>query len=184
MTRPSSDEEAVKKLAAFGLRAVLPEEYTAQAAFDVIRENRRRYADAPDTERLEKAAVYVATGLDRYCEVPPAHAAVALIVAASSLGGFAFLRGFSGPDILQVLAIAADDLRQVADGQQQPPELRLDRFEAVVSTSAGGYAAVDEYRCRACGAISGQGVGPRSLADLVAMAGRHECLPRTTGGVA
>lgn len=64
-------------------------------------------------------------------------------------------------------------------GDIVPPQpLPLDQFEAVITTSGGSYGTADEYRCRACGAIGAQGVEPKSLAELVAMAGRHECLPR------
>jgi hypothetical protein len=51
-------------------------------------------------------------------------------------------------------------------------------FEAVTSTSDGSYGVAEEYRCRRCGAIGAQGVGPKALIDLMAMAARHECLPR------
>ncbi|MFD3574730.1 hypothetical protein [Streptomyces sp. NPDC058644] len=51
-------------------------------------------------------------------------------------------------------------------------------FEAVISTSDGSYGTAEEYRCRNCGAIGAQGLGARSLLDLMAMAARHECLPR------
>jgi hypothetical protein len=60
----------------------------------------------------------------------------------------------------------------------------LDTFEAVISTSDGSYGAAEEYRCRTCGAIGAQGEGPKSLLDLMAMAARHECLPRVEGGEA
>jgi hypothetical protein len=62
----------------------------------------------------------------------------------------------------------------------------LNHFEAVISTSDGSYGVAEEYRCQTCGAIGAQGDGPKSLLDLVAMAARHECLPRldqpTTSG--
>jgi hypothetical protein len=58
----------------------------------------------------------------------------------------------------------------------------LDTFEAVISTSDGSYGAAEEYRCRTCGAIGAQGEGPKTLLDLMAMASRHECLPRVEGG--
>lgn len=54
----------------------------------------------------------------------------------------------------------------------------FDNFEAVTSTSDGSYGVAEEYRCRQCGAIGAQGVGANSLLDLMAMAARHECLPR------
>lgn len=57
---------------------------------------------------------------------------------------------------------------------------RLDRFEAVISSSNGSYGAAEEYRCRDCGAVGAQGVESKSLLDLIAMASRHECLPRAT----
>ena len=56
----------------------------------------------------------------------------------------------------------------------------LDSFEAVTSASDGSYGAAEEYRCRKCGAIGAQGIDPKSLLDLMAMAARHECLPRLT----
>lgn len=54
-------------------------------------------------------------------------------------------------------------------------------FEAVTSTSDGSHGVAEEYRCRKCGAIGAQGEGPRTLLDLMAMAARHECLPRVGG---
>lgn len=62
-----------------------------------------------------------------------------------------------------------------------------DSFEAVISTSDGSYGVADEYRCRTCGAIGSQGTDTKSLLDLMAMAARHECLPRVAdsdGGAA
>lgn len=59
---------------------------------------------------------------------------------------------------------------------------RLDGFEAVISTSDGSYGAADEYRCRKCGAIGTQGTETKTLADLIGMVLRHECLPRVEGG--
>ena len=54
----------------------------------------------------------------------------------------------------------------------------FDSFEAVISTSNGSYGAAEEYRCRKCGAIGAQGTAAKTLLDLMAMASRHECLPR------
>ena len=56
----------------------------------------------------------------------------------------------------------------------------LNDFEAVISTSDASYGTAEEYRCRKCGAIGGQGTAPKSLLDLMAMAARHECLPSVT----
>lgn len=81
----------------------------------------------------------------------------------------------------RVLAMVHGEAYEIRHGGQQLP---LDQFEAVISTSDGSYSAADEYRCRACGAIGGQGVEPKSLVDLVGMARRHECLPRVTKGEA
>lgn len=58
----------------------------------------------------------------------------------------------------------------------------LGSFEAVIATSDGSYGAAEEYRCRRCGAIGAQGTDAKSLLDLMAMAARHECLPRFEGG--
>jgi hypothetical protein len=58
----------------------------------------------------------------------------------------------------------------------------FDNFEAVTSTSDGSYGSAEEYRCRKCGAIGAQGTDAKSLLDLMAMAARHECLPRVGGG--
>lgn len=56
----------------------------------------------------------------------------------------------------------------------------FDSFEAVAFTNYGPSDSLpaNEYRCRNCGAIGGQGMDPKSLLDLMAMAARHECLPR------
>lgn len=58
----------------------------------------------------------------------------------------------------------------------------FEKFEAVISTSDGSHGVAEEYRCLQCGAIGAQGVGAKSLLDLMAMAARHECLPRVNGG--
>lgn len=58
----------------------------------------------------------------------------------------------------------------------------FENFEAVISTSNGDHGVAEEYRCRKCGAIGAQGTGAKSLLDLMAMAARHECLPRFDGG--
>ncbi|MFJ2004782.1 hypothetical protein [Streptomyces chartreusis] len=59
---------------------------------------------------------------------------------------------------------------------------RLDDFEAVYSSHRGKYRAADEYRCRKCGAIGAQGTETKTLADLIGMVLRHECLPRVEDG--
>lgn len=58
----------------------------------------------------------------------------------------------------------------------------FENFEAVAFTNYGPSDSLpaNEYRCRKCGAIGGQGTGVKSLLDLMAMAARHECLPRVT----
>ncbi|NUS26110.1 MAG: hypothetical protein HOV92_18065 [Streptomyces sp.] len=86
-----------------------------------------------------------------------------------------------------VIAVANDETDPVyrdgyAAGRQHSgaSSWAFDNFEAVISTSNGDYGAAEEYRCRACGAIGGQGIDAKSLLDLMAMAARHECLPRVT----
>ncbi|WAZ20197.1 hypothetical protein STRCI_001297 [Streptomyces cinnabarinus] len=59
---------------------------------------------------------------------------------------------------------------------------RLADFEIVDYSHRDQYRAADEYRCRKCGAIGAQGTEPKTLADLIGMVLRHECLPHVERG--
>lgn len=64
------------------------------------------------------------------------------------------------------------------------PAKALDRFAAVYGAPVSMYrppAVADEIRCLDCGAVACQaGVVEPTLDQLMAVAARHECLPRVT----
>lgn len=114
MTPGELEEALARELAARGVRAVTSAEWTEQAALDMVRENRRRYAHTTRMRVSEGIAGQVALSLAEETGLAPQDIASVLLRASGMLGGLAALHDLSGAQVADFMAIAADDLHQLA----------------------------------------------------------------------
>jgi 3-oxoacyl-[acyl-carrier-protein] synthase III len=112
-------EQIIKHLTAQGHRAVLPGEWTPQLALDVLRENRRRYANDPCTQMLGQLGGKLADDLAADTGVAPADITNVLLAASSLIAGPALYYHLSGVVVTDLLGYAADELDQRANGGER-----------------------------------------------------------------
>ncbi|WND34017.1 hypothetical protein RI578_06775 [Streptomyces sp. BB1-1-1] len=116
MNEDQAEEAVVRAFTARGLRAVTSAQWTRQGALDVVRENRRRYADHPRMKGLEQFASDLADRLSTHTDVPAQDIATVLLAAGATAGAFALMHDLSGPVVTEIMQIAADDLDRRTDG--------------------------------------------------------------------
>ncbi|MEU3899797.1 hypothetical protein [Streptomyces sp. NPDC045251] len=116
MNPEEAEEAVVRAFNARGMRAVTSAQWTRQGALDVLRENRRRYADHPRMKGLEQFASELAARLTRHTDLPPKDIATVLLAAGATAGALALMHDLSGPAVTEIMQIAADDLDRQTDG--------------------------------------------------------------------
>ncbi|MGW6911494.1 hypothetical protein [Streptomyces sp. NPDC054940] len=119
MSTPDIDQ-AVRQLAARGIRAMSEEDWTYQGALDVVRENRRRQGDRSVVRAVNAWSEALADDVLKATGVAPADVASVLLYASSWVGGLAMVRGLGRDTSLLVLSCAADELDQRANGGEKP----------------------------------------------------------------
>ncbi|GAB2714798.1 hypothetical protein [Streptomyces bullii] len=119
MTTPDIDQ-AVRQLAARGIRAMSEDDWTYQGALDVVRENRRRQGDTAVMRTVDEWSAGLAEDVVAATGVAPADVAAVLLYASSWVGGLAMIRGLGRDTSLSVLSCAADELDRRANGGETP----------------------------------------------------------------
>jgi hypothetical protein len=112
-------EQIIKHLTAQGHRAVPSGEWTPQLALDVLRENRRRYANDPRTQILGQLGGKLADDVAADTGIAPADITHVLLAVASRVAGPALYYHLSGLVVTDLLGYAADELDQRANGGER-----------------------------------------------------------------
>ncbi|MFJ2004730.1 hypothetical protein [Streptomyces chartreusis] len=112
-------DDAVRRLARRGIRAMNEEDWTYQGVLDMVRENRRRIADGPLMSAVNAWSEELTEAITVRTGVAPADVAAVLLYASSWVGGLAVENGLGRDTVLSLLACAADDLDQQSKGGEQ-----------------------------------------------------------------
>lgn len=115
-----TDDEIIQAFAHHGVRAITPDQWTAQTALDTLRENRRRYAGSPATAMYEFFARRMIETLPAVCNTDASTMSGVLIAASGMLGMFSLANPLTGADVAQILGFVADELDRQANGGEQP----------------------------------------------------------------
>ena len=119
MSRADADA-TIRKMAAHGIKGVLPEDWNSTLALDIIREQRRRYANEPMMQALGRVGSRLAKELAEQSGVALADVVTVLLLTAGKLGSINILDGgIPGTTLMEIMNCAADDLdRQAKAGEQ------------------------------------------------------------------
>ena len=118
MSTPEA-KQAVKELAARGIRAMTDDDWTYQRALDIVRENRRRQGDTPTARAVNSWSAGLVEDVQNATGVAPADIAHVLLYAASWVGGLAIVQGLGRDTSLSILSCTADELDQRAKAAEE-----------------------------------------------------------------
>ncbi|WAZ20238.1 hypothetical protein STRCI_001339 [Streptomyces cinnabarinus] len=90
--------------------------WSRQSALDVLREQRRRFADDGRSEALDSLAAVLADRLAEHTDVPPADAATVLLLAGACVGGLAVTHQMPAVMLAEIIQATAVELDRRASG--------------------------------------------------------------------